>query len=135
VEGIGERLIETESAQEGTKKKAEDVESYIMDAPKEVQGKLREVRAAIREAAPGAKESISYSMPYYSYKGRLAWFGLHTGHIGLYLRPPIVEQHKKELKGYVTTKSAVHLPLDREIPASLITRLVRARVKINEAEE
>ncbi len=119
----------------GTKKRAKDVESYILSAPEEVQGKLRDVRAAIKEAAPRARESISYRMPYYSYNGRLAWFGLHTGHIGLYLRPPIVERHRKELAGYVTTKSAVHLPLDKKIPTSLIRRLVRARVKINEAEE
>jgi uncharacterized protein YdhG (YjbR/CyaY superfamily) len=74
-------------------------------------------------------------MPYYAYKGRLAWFGLHQSHIGLYLRPPVVEEHKKELAGYVTTKSAVHLPLDRRIPVSLIRTLVEDRVKKNEAED
>jgi uncharacterized protein YdhG (YjbR/CyaY superfamily) len=64
--------------------------------------------------------------------GRLAWFGLFTSHIGLYLRPPVVEKHKDELAGYVTTKSAVHLPLDREIPVALVKKLVRARVKMND---
>ncbi|MGI0091284.1 MAG: DUF1801 domain-containing protein [Nitrososphaerales archaeon] len=50
--------------------------------PKEVQPKLREIRAAIREAAPDAVESISYGMPFYSFKGesgfqaRLCYFGL-----------------------------------------------------------
>jgi uncharacterized protein YdhG (YjbR/CyaY superfamily) len=100
-----------------------------------VQGKLKEVRAAIREAAPTAVESISYKMAYYSYKGRLAWFGLHTAHIGLYLRPPVVEEHKKELAGYVTTKSAVHFPLDERIPVPLIKKLVKARMKKNDAGE
>jgi len=99
----------------------------------EVQSKLREVRAAIMEAAPGAVESISYKMAYYSYKGRLAWFGLHTGHIGLYLRPPVVEEHKKELTNYQTTKSAVHLPLDKRTPTALIKKLVRASMSKNEA--
>jgi uncharacterized protein YdhG (YjbR/CyaY superfamily) len=109
-----------------------DVDGYIRAAPKEVQGRLREVRAAIREAAPLAHESISYGMAYYDYKGRLAWFGYHTGHIGLYLRPPVIEEHREDLKGYVTTKSAVHLPLDKGIPVLLIKKLVRARVKMNE---
>jgi uncharacterized protein YdhG (YjbR/CyaY superfamily) len=114
--------------------KPKDVESYIEGAPREIRGKLRDVRAAIREVAPLARESISYGMPYYSYKGRLAWFGLHRGHIGLYLRPPVVEEHREDLRGYVTTKSAVHLPLDKRIPVSLVRKLVRARVLMNEAE-
>jgi uncharacterized protein YdhG (YjbR/CyaY superfamily) len=100
-----------------------------------VQGKLRRVRAAIKEAAPTAHESISYRMPYYDYKGRLAWFGLHKAHVGLYVRPPVIEDHKDELAGYETTKSAVHLSLDRKIPVALIKKLVKARMKKNEAGE
>jgi len=114
---------------------SKDVDEYINSASMEVQAKLRQVRKAIREAAPEAKESISYKMPYYSYKGRLAWFGLQRNHIGLYLRPPVVEEHKKELAGYGTTKSAVHLPLDKKIPVALVKKLVKARVERNEAGE
>ena len=110
------------------------VDAYIQSAGGVARKKLQEVRSAIREVAPEARESISYGIPYYDYKGRLAWFGLHTNHIGLYLRPPIIQKHRKELEGYVTTISAVHLPLDREIPVPLVKKLVRARMKINEAE-
>jgi len=112
-----------------------DVDEYISAAPKEVQAKLREVRAAIKDVAPTASESISYKMPYYAYKGRLAWFGLQRAHIGLYFRPPIIEEHKKELASYVTTKSAIHLPLNKKIPVPLIRKLVKARMKKNEAED
>ncbi len=115
-------------------KGSKEVDAYIRAAPKQAQPKLREVRAAIKAVAPTADESISYGMPYYNYKGRLAWFGLHTSHIGLYLRPPIIEEHKRELAGYQTTKSAIHLPLDRKIPVPLIKRLVKARMKKNEVE-
>jgi uncharacterized protein YdhG (YjbR/CyaY superfamily) len=116
------------------KKAQKGVDSYIARAPKEVRSKLMEVRAAIREVAPNAVESISYRMPYYSYKGRLAWFGLMKTHIGLYLRPPIIEEHKKELSAYKTTQSAVHFPLDQKIPVQLIRKLVKARIKKNEAD-
>jgi len=111
------------------------VDRYIADAPAHLQSKLTEVREAILETAPEAKESISYRIPFYSYKGRLAWFGLFQEHISLFIRPPVVEQHKRELVGYETTTSAVHLPIDSEIPAELVKRLVRARIRINEAEE
>jgi uncharacterized protein YdhG (YjbR/CyaY superfamily) len=115
--------------------RARDVESFILAAPKEAQGKLREVRAAIRGVAPDARESISYRIPFYYYKGRLAWFGLFKDHIGLYLRPPAIQNHSAELKGYVTTKSAIHLPLDKKVPVALIRKLVREQMQRNEARE
>jgi len=116
-------------------KAPKNVDTYISAAPKEVQDKLREIRSAIREAAPAATESISYGMPYYNYKGRLAWYGLAKAHIGLYLRPPVIEEHKNELADYGTTKSTVRFPLDKKIPVPLIKNLVKARMKKNEAKE
>ena len=108
------------------------VEEYIAAAPRAAQHKLREVRKVVREAAPEARESISYKIPYYSYKGRLVWFGLFKGHIGLFVRPPILEEHRSELKGYTMTKSSLHLPLDREIPVRLVAKLVKAAIRKNE---
>ena len=114
-------------------KKAKDVDEYIAMAPEGVRGKLRELRKVIREVAPEAEESISYGMPGYD-KGRVCWFGLSKHHVGLYLRPPVIEQHKRELAGYGTTKSAVHLPLDKKIPVALVKKLVKARMKLNGKE-
>jgi uncharacterized protein YdhG (YjbR/CyaY superfamily) len=116
------------------KKAPKDVDEYIARAPKEAQDKLKEIRVTIREAAPTSVESISYGMPYYDYRGQLAWFGLAKAHIGLYLRPPVIEEHKKDLAIYKTTKSAVHLPLDKKIPVPLIKKLIKARMKKNEEE-
>jgi uncharacterized protein YdhG (YjbR/CyaY superfamily) len=113
---------------------SKDVDAYISESPKETQPKLREVRAIIKEVAPKAVESISYRIPYYHYKGRLVYFALMKSYIGLYLRPPTIEQHGKDLAGYVTTKSAVHIPLDKDIPRSLIKKLVKAAIRKNEAE-
>jgi uncharacterized protein YdhG (YjbR/CyaY superfamily) len=117
------------------KKAPKDVNEYIARAPKEARDKLEEVRTAIREAAPTAVESISYGIPFYDYRGRLAWFGLAKAHIGLYVRPPVVEEHKNELADYETTKSAVRFPLDKKIPVPLIKKLVKARMKKNDAEK
>ena len=113
---------------------AKEIEAYIARAPRGVQGKLKELRSAIKQVAPGANESISYRMPYYSYKGRLPWFALMKNHIGLYLRPPVIAEHKRELTAYKTTKSAIHFALDKKLPIPLIKKLVRARMKKNEAE-
>jgi uncharacterized protein YdhG (YjbR/CyaY superfamily) len=128
-------LRESRHFHPATNKTPKNVDEYISAAPIEAREKLEEVRAAIRKVAPTAVESISYRIPYYDYKGRLVWFGLQKRHIGLYLRPPTIEEHKKDLAGYATTKSAVHLPLDKKIPLSLVKKLVKARMKKNDAEE
>jgi uncharacterized protein YdhG (YjbR/CyaY superfamily) len=114
-------------------KKAKDVESYINAAPKEVQAKLKQLRKIVKMAVPKAEERISYGMPYYGYRGRLAYFAAQRNYIGLYIPPPIIAEHEKELRGYVTTKSAVHFPNDKPLPVGLIRKLVFARKKWNEA--
>ncbi|MDE1827959.1 MAG: DUF1801 domain-containing protein [Candidatus Micrarchaeota archaeon] len=116
------------------KKVSKEVDAYIASAPKDTRGKLNEIRAAIRSAAPDAVESISYMMPSYD-KGKVAWFAIMKNHVGLYLRPPIIAEHKKELATYVTTKSAIHFPLDKKLPISLIKKLVKARIKKNASGE
>jgi uncharacterized protein YdhG (YjbR/CyaY superfamily) len=112
-----------------------NVDEYIAAAPKDLQSKLREVRAAIREAAPDAAESISYAMPFYTFKGetgykaRLCYFGLLKNRIAFYIRPMAMEGHLGEVAEYQTTKSALQFPLDRPVPVLLIKRLVREGIK------
>ena len=115
-----------------TTPKSKNVDAYIAAAPKEVQGKLKELRAVIRKAAPKAEEKISYGMPYYGYKGRLAYFALAKTHVGLYIPTPVIAEHKKELKDYGTSTATVRFPLDKTLPIALIRKLVRARMKKNE---
>ena|SRR2546422_8637431 len=112
-----------------------DVDAYIATAPKEVRAKLKEIQAVVRKAAPDAEERISYRMPYYSYKGRLAYFAAFKNHIGLYVPTPVVEEHKNELKNYEAAKATVRFPLDKKLPLGLIKKLVKARMKKNEARK
>ena len=114
-------------------KKPKDVGAYIAGAPKDVQGKLKELRAAIKSVAPKAEERISYGMPYYGYLGRLAYFAFAKKHIGLYIPPPIIEEYKNELADYETAKATIRFPLDKKLPVALIKKLVKARMKKNEA--
>jgi uncharacterized protein YdhG (YjbR/CyaY superfamily) len=116
-------------------RKAKSVEAYINSVPSAYRPLLRQMRSAIRKAAPKALETISYRMPYYGYKGRLAYFRLGKNHLGLYIPPPILQDHRKELKGYSTSASAtLRLPLDKKLPVALIQKLVRARVRYNGAK-
>jgi uncharacterized protein YdhG (YjbR/CyaY superfamily) len=114
---------------------AKDVDAYIVGAPKEIQGKLRQLRALIRGIVPQAAERISYGMPFYDYIGRLVYFASARGYIGLYIPPPIIQDHAKQLKPYFTTKSAVHFPNNQELPIALITKLVKSRANWNETHD
>jgi uncharacterized protein YdhG (YjbR/CyaY superfamily) len=116
-------------------KQAKNVDEYIAAAPKDMQPKLKEIRSAIRKVAPDAVESISYGMPFYSYKGeqgfkgRLVYFGLLKSSIALYMRPQDLEPYMNEVAEYKSTKSALQFPLDRAPPVSLIRKLVREAMK------
>lgn len=55
------------------------------------------------------------------------------GYIGLYLRPPVIAEHARELAGYKTTKSAVQFPLDEKLPPPLVKKLMKARIAKNKA--
>jgi uncharacterized protein YdhG (YjbR/CyaY superfamily) len=111
-----------------------DVDEYIAQAPEDLQPRLHRLRAAIKAAAPGAKERISYGFPYYEYKGRLIYFALWKKHIALYaLTGPVLEEYKDELERYLMPKGTVRLPLDEELPVSLVTKLVIAQARENDA--
>jgi uncharacterized protein YdhG (YjbR/CyaY superfamily) len=112
-----------------------DVDAYIAAAPKEARKKLREIRKAIKSVAPKAEERISYGMPYYSYKGRLAYFAAFKNHVSLFAMPPIVGAERAKLRKYQTGKSTLQFPLDKRILVALIRKLVRAGVKRNEARK
>ena len=109
---------------------AKDVNQYIEQAPKEARSNLKKLRALIKKTAPKALERISYGMPFYDYKGRLVYFSNANGYIGLYIPPPIIVEHAVDLKAYITTKSAIHLPV-KKLPISLIRKLIKARMKYN----
>lgn len=85
-----------------------------------------------RPTAPEAIEGISYRMPYYKYNGALVWFAEFKNHIGFFVRPPVIEKHKHDLKDYETTKSTVRFPIGKPLPVGLIKKLVKACVAKNE---
>ena len=115
---------------------ASGVDEYIANAPQEVQGKLREIRATICAAAPGATERTDYfQMPGYSYEGydydgMFVWFSFKKPYIRLHLRPPVIHEHKKELGGCGTTKAIVSFPPDKAISMTLVKRLVKASLNV-----
>ncbi|HUK28819.1 MAG TPA: DUF1801 domain-containing protein [Candidatus Acidoferrales bacterium] len=126
-------MLKSPPRKRSTSSSKSNVDIYIRSAPKESRAKLRQLREIIKAAAPTAKESISYRMPYYNYYGALLWFAAFKNHIGFFVRPPIVQNFKMELKGYKTSKGTVQFPIDKPLPVTLIRKLIKARMTINKA--
>ena len=105
------------------------IEEYIEAAPEKTREKLRQMHASIRKAAPGAVESLKWSMPAYSYKRILVTFAVFKQHIGFYPTPSAVKVFAKDLSKFKTAAGSIQFPLDKPLPLSLITKITRFRVK------
>lgn len=108
---------------------ASTIDEYIAVFPIDVQKILQEIRATIKKAAPGAKETIKYSMPCFTLNGNLVYFAAYKNHIGFYPTPTKNEEVKKELSIYKTGKGSVQFPLDKPMPLKLVEKMVRLRVE------
>lgn len=64
------------------KTKFATVEEYFAAQPPHVRVLLKEMRATILKAAPGADEVMSYSMPAVKLHGMLVWYAAFKEHIG-----------------------------------------------------
>ena len=113
---------------------AKNVDEYVAAQPKAVQQVLNKLRSTIKAVAPKAEEVISYQMPAYKYYGMLVYFAVWPNHIGFYPTPGGIEAFKKELADYEMSKGTVKFPLDKTIPYSLISKIVKYRVKENETK-
>ncbi len=105
-----------------------DIDEYIDRCPKNVQAKLRKIRATIHRAAPAATEAISYQIPTFKLGGNLIHFAAFPNHISLFPTSSGVAAFKDELREYKLSKGTIQFPLDRPIPYGLITRITRFRV-------
>jgi uncharacterized protein YdhG (YjbR/CyaY superfamily) len=114
-----------------TSKKArpETITEYINAAPTEAQEKLREMHACIREAAPGAQESLKWGKPAFSYQRILVMFAAAKHHIGFYPTPSAVKAFAKELAGFSTSDASIQFPLNKPLPLALIRKITAFRVR------
>jgi uncharacterized protein YdhG (YjbR/CyaY superfamily) len=111
--------------------KARSIDEYIAEFPPETRKLLEEMRALIRASAPGAIETISYAIPTFDLNGHLVFFAGYKAHVGFYPGGSGIKAFREELSSYKSGKGSVQFPLDRPLPASLISRIVDFRVREN----
>jgi len=109
------------------------VDEYMADLPEKEREVLSVIRKTIRATAPKAEEAISYGMPGYKYHGMLVYFAAFKNHLSFFPGSSTIDQFGEEVKKYKTSKGTLQFTVDKPITSSLVKKIVKARMKQNEA--
>jgi len=110
-----------------------NVDDYLKGLPEPVRLVLEKLRSTIKSVAPKAEEAISYGMPGYKYYGALVYFAAFRNHCSFFPGSSQTIKLFDELKEYRTSKGTIQFTVDKPLPAALVKKIVKARMKENEA--
>ena len=111
------------------------VEEYLNDVPTDKRIVLEKLRKTIRSVVPKAEEYISYGMPTFKYHGPLVSYAAFKDHCSLFpWNATLIKKFGEELKEYKTSKGTIQFTVSNPIPVSLVKKLIKERVKENEAK-
>ena len=110
-----------------------DVASYLRGVPAEARAPLEKLRQTIKSAAPEAVEVISYGIPTFKLDGRmLVSYAAFAEHCSFFPGAGPLDEHEDELKSFQTSKGTVRFTQTRPLSASLVKKLVKTRIRLNE---
>ena len=105
------------------------IDDYFAGVPEPAHSTLQKVRSAIRSSLPpGATETISYNIPAFRHGEIIIWFAAFANHCSIFPTARIIEQFKNDLKAFTISKGTVEFPIDKPFPASLLKKMVKARL-------
>jgi uncharacterized protein YdhG (YjbR/CyaY superfamily) len=109
---------------------AEEVDEYLRGVDEPKRSTLQALRRTILEIVPDPEQVISYRVPAFRVCGKtVAGFAAFTDHLSyLPFSGSVLSQLDVELKGYTMTKSALHLPVERPLPKTIVKKLIAVRV-------
>jgi uncharacterized protein YdhG (YjbR/CyaY superfamily) len=106
------------------------VRAHYQSAPTPHKETMLEMRLRILEIVPDATEVISYGMPAFKVDDIIvAGLLANKKHVGYYpFSGSILKLFTKELTGFSTTLSAIHVPVDKPLTKTLLKKLIKARL-------
>lgn len=115
--------------------KPSTIDEYLESVSDDQRAALEKLRQAIRKAAPKAQEYIGYGLAAFKLDGQpLVAFGAVKGHCAFYpMSGSTVKDHAADLKEYETSKGTIRFLPTRPLKATLIKKLVAARIQENGA--
>jgi uncharacterized protein YdhG (YjbR/CyaY superfamily) len=114
-------------------KTPKDVESYLRGVPTEARASLEKLRQTIKSVVPEAVEVISYGIPTFKLDGRmLVSYAAFAEHCSFFPGAGPVDEHEDELRSFQTSKGTVRFTSARPLSTSLVKKLVKTRIRLNE---
>ena len=108
---------------------AKSVSAYLVSLSKDQRATLQKLRKTIKTIVPRAEECISYGVPAFRLDGRmLVWFAAAKAHCSFFPGAYPIKALRNELKTYSTSKGTVRFPVNTPLPATLVRKLVKARI-------
>ncbi len=118
-----------------SKKAITTIDGYLANLPSKQRAALEKLRIAIRAIAPKAEECITYQVPTFRLNGKaLVGFGASSNHCTFYpMSGSTVAAFEDDLRAFETSKGAIRFQPEKPIPAPLLRKLVKSRIKDIEA--
>lgn len=116
---------------------AKTVDQFVVEAPVKARPVLEQIRKIVKLAVPDVEETMGYGKPYYKYHGWMTGVTLYTKHLGVEIWDGLSSSDREQLEalGYKTGSKNFQIKYDQEVPVKLLTRLVKAQAKRNEAKK
>lgn len=105
------------------------IAQYIAAAPKEGRSHLRRLHQILKEAAPHAQPVIKWNSPMFIDPRFVYSWAAFKAHCVFAPSAEALKAFKAELKEYDTTKHYLKLPYDEPLPAALIKKIAKWRVR------
>jgi uncharacterized protein YdhG (YjbR/CyaY superfamily) len=114
---------------------AADIDHYLATVPEDARTTLEKIRQIVSAAAPGTVEAIWYQIPTFKLDGRaLVGFAAFKNHCSFFpMSMAVMRTYHDELKSYDTSKGTIRFPVGKPLRATLVKKIVKARIKENEA--
>ena len=111
---------------------AKSVDQWLARVEPKQRAALEKLRAQIRAAAPGAEEVISYGQPTFKLHGHLVAFGAFAKHLSFFpMNSVVIAESADALKTFVTSKGTIQFTPEKPIPATVVKKIVKARIAQN----
>ena len=106
------------------------IDAYLAELGPTNRAVLDKLRQTIRAVVPAVEECISYRLPAFRFQGKIiaGFSGTRKGCSYYPFSGTTLETLAGHLGRYSQTKSALHFGPGRPLPASLVRKLIKARI-------
>jgi uncharacterized protein YdhG (YjbR/CyaY superfamily) len=123
-------MIRKPTSRKPTPRKPTTIDAYLATVKGEKRVALDKLRRTIRAVVPKAEECISYTIPAFRLEGKIV-AGFAATAKGCSYFPfsgSTLRTLAQEVADYEQTKSSLHFDPGKPLPATLVRKLIKARI-------